>query len=87
MAEGTHYSHLLKANTTADTAHFILEAQVYFNMSTATITKWPADSTTMTVKTTKLPYHWTKFGYSGVKDLFTKLLTLEAIDCMVLVHG
>jgi hypothetical protein len=50
-------------------------------MSAATTIKQPT-TTTSSGKTTKAPYNWSKFGYSRLL-LFTKPLTLEAIDHMV----
>ncbi len=85
-AGSTHYSKLLRENFTADSAHSISEALVYYNVSSPATTTTKCSTTAFSGKTTKAPYSWSKFSYSGMKDLFSKPLTLKAIDRMVLVH-
>jgi hypothetical protein len=38
-AEGTHYSHLLRENSTSPGSHFVAEAQSYYNISNVSALK------------------------------------------------
>jgi len=81
---GTHYSYLLKENSTL---HSVSESQSYFNISNVRPTS--TRSTTSTSQTTTKKSGWNRFGYSGVKDvkLVSQPLMKQTLDQMVFIHG
>jgi hypothetical protein len=82
---GTHYSNLIKENTTL---HSVSESQSYFNFSNVKPSP-TRTTTTMTGPTTTKNSSWGRFGYLGVKDakLVSQPLTMQALDQMVFIHG
>jgi hypothetical protein len=81
---GTHYSKLIKEDTTL---HSVSVSQSYFNVSN--VKAAPTHTTTTTSRTTTKGSSWGRFGYSGAKDskLVSQPLTMQSLDQMVFIHG
>jgi len=81
---GTHYSKLLRENTTS---HSVDISQSYYNVSG--VKPAPTRATTTTSRTTTKGNSWGRFGYSGAKDskFVSQPLTMQSLDQMVFIHG